>query len=301
MNVVTGATGYIGRHIARQLLAAGEPVRSITTHIHRPSPFGASVGIAPYNFARPDKLTQSLEGATTLYNPYWVRFEHGGMTYDRAVENTRTLFACAKRAGVGKIVHMSVSNASLDSPLPYYRGKAQQERALIDSGVRYAIVRPTLVFGLGDLLVNNIAWMLRRFPLFPMFGDGKYGVQPVHADDLAAIATNAAREEARNQTLDALGPDRFTFEELVRRVANAIGSRARIVHVPPPLGIALGNVIGAALGDVVLTNDELKGLMDGMLTSTQAPNGTTHFGDWIEQYKAQVGMSYVSELARHFR
>lgn len=182
MNVVTGAFGYIGRYIARRLLESGEAVRTITTHSDKPNPFGPAVEAFPYNFDQPDELVASLRGATALYNTYWIRFEHGGMTFQQAVRNTHTLFECARQAGVKRIIHISVTKASLESRLPYYRGKALQEQALMDSGVSYAIVRPTLVFGREDILVNNIAWLIRRFPLFPIFGCGQYKLQPVYVE-----------------------------------------------------------------------------------------------------------------------
>lgn len=300
MEVVTGAFGYIGRHIARQRLEAGGTVRTITTHPDKPNPFGAAVEAFPYDFDRPGALTDHLRGASTLYNTYWIRFEHAGATFDQAVRNTATLFRCAKAAGVGRIVHISVTNPSLDSPLPYYRGKALQERALIESGVSYAIVRPTLVFGRGDILVNNIAWLLRRFPVFPIFGSGQYRLQPVHADDVAAIAAGCAAE-TRPMVIDAIGPESFTFEGLVLRMAAAIRPGARLIHVPPALGIALGGAVGLVLGDVILTRDELRGLMDSLLTSSQPPNGTTRFTTWLDAHREEVGVAYASELGRHFR
>ena len=171
-SVVTGAFGYIGKYIARHLLDRGEQVTTITAHPDKPNPFGANVKAFPYNFDRPDELTASLQGAATLYNTYWVRFEYGGVTFRQAVQNTVTLFNCAKAAGIRKIVHISVTHASPDSRLPYYAGKGLQESALINSGVPYSIVRPTLVFGKEDILVNNIAWLIRTFPVFPIFGSG---------------------------------------------------------------------------------------------------------------------------------
>jgi NADH dehydrogenase len=282
VNVVTGAFGYIGKYIARHLLDVGEAVRTITTHPDKPNPFGDTVEAFPYNFDDPDKLTATLRGASTLYNTYWVRFEYGGATFQHAVRDTITLFECAKKAGVGKIVHISVTNASLESRLPYYRGKALQERALIDSGVSYAIVRPTLVFGKEDILVNNIAWLIRKFPLFPIFGNGGYKLQPVFI-------------------LDVIGPEIFTFEELVRLISAKIKPGVRLVHVPPSVGIGLGQVIGLAVRDVILTKDELRGLMEGMLTSGQAPNGSTRFSEWLELHKDEIGSAYSSEVRRHFR
>lgn len=299
LNVVTGAFGFIGRYIARTLLESGEAVRTITTHPEKPNPFGSAVEARPYSFDRPDELVASLRGASTLYNTYWVRFERGGSTFEQAIRNTALLFESAKRAGVGRIVHISVTNPSLDSRLAYYRGKARQEQALLASGVSYAIVRPTLVFGIEDILVNNIAWLLRRFPLFPIAGSGSYELQPVYAGDLAAIATACARA-TRSVTLDAIGPERFTFERFVSLLASKVKPGVKLVHVPPALAIVLGGIVGQAVGDVILTRAELQGLMDGMLTSRQVPNASTRFTEWIEEHKDEIGSSYASELRRHF-
>lgn len=300
MNVVTGAFGYIGRYIARHLLESGSAVRTITTHPDKPNPFGNAVRAFPYNFDRPDDLIESLRGASTLYNTYWVRFEYGEVTFQRAVRNTETLLQCARRAGVERIVHISVTNASLESSLPYYAGKALQERALIESGVAYAIVRPTLVFGKEDLLVNNIAWLMRKCPVFPIFGSGEYKLQPVYVGDLAAIAV-ACASDSRPTVVDAVGPESFTFREFLKLLAAKIRPGVKLVHVPPAMGIALGQIIGLAVRDVLLTKAELRGLMDGMLTSGQAVNGSTRFSEWLEEHKEEVGSSYTSELGRHFR
>jgi NADH dehydrogenase len=196
MHLVTGAFGYIGRHLARPLLERGERVRTITTHADRPNPFGAAVEAFPYSFDDPEALTRTLRGADVLYDTYWVRFDYGSSSFDRAVRNTETLFRCAREAGVGRIVQVSVTRCSLDSPLPYYRGKARQEEALHASGVPFAIVRPALVYGREDVLVNNIAWLVRAFPVFPLFGSGSYRGRPVNVDDLAAILAGAARGPA---------------------------------------------------------------------------------------------------------
>jgi len=300
MNVVTGAFGYIGRYVARALLARGESVRTVTTHVDKPNPFGAAVEAFPYSFENPGALEECLRGASTLFNTYWVRFDHGSSSFDGAVKNTETLFRCARNAGVSRIVQVSVTNASLDSRLPYYRGKARQEEALRASGVPFTIVRPTLVFGREDVLVNNIAWLLRTFPAFPVFGSGAYRVQPVFVEDLATIAVEEARGEP-GRVVDAIGPETFTFEELVRLIRSGVRPGTRLVHVPPWLGVAAGKLVGLFLGDVVLTRDELRGLMDEMLTSKQAPNGTTRFSEWLLAHRDEVGAGYTSEMARHFR
>lgn len=298
-DVVTGAFGFIGRYITRHLLNSGRQVRTITTHPDKPNPFGDAVQAFPYNFDKPDKLMESLRGASTLYNTYYIRFEHNGATFKQAVENTATLFECAKKSGIKKIIHISVTYASEKSNLPYFVGKGLQEKALIDSGMPYSIVRPTLVFGKEDILVNNIAWLIRKFPVFPIFGSGQYEVQPIYVEDLAAIAAKCA-DNSNAGIIDAIGPEIFTFKEFLQLISSKLSPNTTLVHVPPLLSIFLGRIIGLAARDILLTQEELKGLMDGLLTSKQAPNGTTLFTKWLEANKDIVGKTYTSELGRHF-
>jgi NADH dehydrogenase len=299
-SIVTGAFGYIGKYIAHHLLQQGEQVATITTHPRKPNPFGDSVRAFYYDFEQPDLLTEHLRGADTLYNTYWVRFEHYGASFNQAVRNTATLFACAKRAGIQKIVHISVTHASTSSDLPYYAGKGMQEQALIDCGVPYSIVRPTLVFGDEDILVNNIAWLMRRFLLFPIFGDGQYRVQPIFVEDLASIAVESAGKQG-SEAIDAIGPENYTFEDFVRLIARTIKPQEILFHIPPTMGVILGQLIGLAVGDIILTHDELQGLMTNLLTSTQASNGNTRFSEWLLDHRESIGAGYTSESQRHFK
>jgi uncharacterized protein YbjT (DUF2867 family) len=298
--VVTGAFSYTGRAIAERLLAEGIPVRTLTRREATGDPLAARIETAPLQFADQPALTASLRGARVLFNTYWIRFERGASTFARAVENTRMLFRAAAEAGVERVVHVSVTNAAADSPFAYFRGKATLERDLATSGLSYAIVRPTLVFGREDILVNNIAWILRRFPAFLIPGDGGYRVQPVSVDDTAAIAV-AAATGAEGQTLDAAGPDTYTFAELVRAVAESVDSRARFVRSSPRLALGLTQLGGIALRDVVLTRDELGGLMASLLVSAESPRGHDRFGAWLAEEGDRLGRRYVSELARNFR
>ena len=213
--VVTGAFGYTGRYVARRVLDMGVSVRTLTNHPARSDPFDGLVRAFPLDFSNPDGLRRSMEGTNVLYNTYWIRFGRGRTTFEQAVENSKTLFDAAAQAGVERIVHFSVANASPDSSLPYFRGKGQVERILMGTGIPCAIIRPTLVFGEGDLLLNNMAWALRRFPFFPVFGHGDYAIQPVYAEDVAAQAV-AVGFASGNLVVDAAGPETFTFEELLR-------------------------------------------------------------------------------------
>jgi uncharacterized protein YbjT (DUF2867 family) len=298
--VVTGALGYTGRYIARALLARGTPVTTLVAHPDRPNPFGDQIRIAPFNFDQPAALAESLRGAATLYNTYWVRFNRGGVSFDQAVANTRILLRAAAEAGVRRFVQISVSQAALAPRLPYFRGKLEVEDAVRQSGLSYAIVRPTLIFAEGDILLNNIAWLLRRFPVFAVPGAGDYRVQPVAAEDVADIALNAG-QPGPNVELDAAGPGIYRFDELVRRVARAVGSAARLIHTPPGLALAASSLVGLWVGDVVLTRDEVAGLMANLLVSDDPPTGQRRLEDWLQSDGPRLGMRYASELARHFR
>jgi len=300
VNVVTGAFGYTGQYITRRLLARGVRVRTLTGHPGRPNPFGPQVRVYPFHFDRPTELVRSLEGATTLYNTYWVRFNYGAVTFERAVENTRTLIRAAEEAGVRRLVHISITNASPDSPLPYFRGKGLVEEAVKGSRLSHAIIRPTVIFGAEDILINNIAWLLRRFPVFAIFGRGDYRLQPVYVEDVADLAVETGRRED-NLVVDAAGPEVYTFEELVRLTAEKLGRKVRLVHVRPGLGLALGRLIGRAVGDVLITADEIKGLMTNLLVSPGPPTCLTRFSAWLERNASVLGIRYASELARHYR
>ena len=133
-------------------------------------------------------------------------------------------------------------------------------------GLPCAIIRPILVFGQGDLLLNNMAWALRRFPVFPVYGNGYYHLQPVYVGDLAAQAVEAGSEN-NSFVADAAGPETFTFEELLRLLAEAVGARVRLVRTPPTVGFGLTKLVGLFLRDVGLTRDEIDGLMAGLLNS----------------------------------
>lgn len=293
-DVVTGAFSYTGRAIAELLLARGRQVRTLS---RAPGPAGSPIEFAPLQFADEHALTQSLRGAETLYNTYWIRFPRGGSTFERAIENTRTLLRCAAEAGVRRFVHVSVSNPSHDSPLPYFRGKAEVEDAARSSPLEHAIVRPTLIFGANDILVNNIAWVFRRFPLFLVPGDGAYRVQPVSVEDVARLCVDAGP----GAELDAAGPERYSFDELVRLIRSAVHGRARIVHAPPAAALALARIVGIALRDVILTREETLGLMDSLLVSHDPPTARDSFRDWVDANGDQLGRRYVSELARNYR
>ena len=296
-HAVTGAFGYSGKYIARRLLDQGDSVITLTNSPNRAHPFGDAVRVAPFNFDAPGKLAESLRGVSVLYNTYWVRFNHKGFTFADAVRNTLVLFDAAKAAGVQRIVHVSITNPDEDSPLEYFSSKARLERALQESGLSYAILRPTVLFGKEDILINNIAWALRRLPVFGVFGDGQYKLQPIYVDDLAQLAVLWG-ERNEDAIIDAIGPETLTYEQLVTGIGRAIGKKRRIIHVPPPLGYFATWMLGKLVGDVIITRQEIAGLMVGLLHVDSPPTGTTKLTEWVKERSKTLGLKYTSELAR---
>lgn len=297
IHVVTGAFGFTGKYIARRLLDANVRVRTLTNSVRRENPFYGKVEAFPFHFEEPEKLKESLEGAAVLYNNYWVRFNYAGFSYSAAMDNTRALFQAARAAGVKRIVHISITNPSEDSPFEYFRGKALLELALMESGIPYAILRPAVIFGREDILINNIAWFLRRFPVFGLFGTGEYRLQPIYVEDLAKLAVEQGRQKD-NCVIDAVGPEAFTYRGLVEEIRKALGLVRLIVPIPPQLGYVIGAAAGRCLGDVTITQDEVEGLMAGLLYTDSPPAGETRLSEWLRRNADHVGKKYRSELSR---
>ena len=162
--VVTGAFSNIGSAVAAELLARGWKVATLTNRDALPDD-DARIERHPLGFEA-TSLAPILEEAGLFVNTYWIRFPHHGLTFDHAVANIANLIAACEAVGVGRFVQVGVSNSSLGSELGYYRGKAKVDELVRASTMSHAIVRPTLVVGPKDVLTNNMAWFLRRLPLF---------------------------------------------------------------------------------------------------------------------------------------
>jgi NADH dehydrogenase len=299
-DVVTGAFSFTGRFIAKGLVADGRRVKTLTNHPRRPGSEDLDVEVAPLQFTDRAALVESLRGADVLYNTYWQRFHHGRVHFGQAVANTRILIGAAADAGVRKVVHISVSNPAEESHLDYFAAKARTENVVRESGLAWAIVRPTLIFGPGDILLNNIAYLLRRLPVFGIAGLGDYRLQPVAVEDVADLSMWAGWQKD-NLTLDAAGPDLMTFTELVEALAIAVGRRPRFIYLPKRVVLAAADVIGRVQNDVLLIGQELEGLMEELLVSHEKPRGTRRLDNFLLTYAYTLGKTYASELNRHWR
>jgi NADH dehydrogenase len=285
LDLVTGAFGNVGAAIATALAERGRRVRTLTSR--SPSPGGPDIDVRPFSFDSPTRLTEAFDGVDTFYNTYWMR-QGDASRYANAVARSTGLFDAAARAGVRRIVHVSVIKPALDSPYPYFRAKAQVEQALLAGPVPAAVVRPALIFGGDAALLQNLAWLLRRMPVFAVPGDGRFRVRPVHVDDVAALCL-AATDEPAGHVVDAVGPERPTFLELVTNVRDAVGGHARIIRLPAALVLAAGRAIGAILREDLLTRDELLSTMEGIADSDAPATGQVALSAWLADHADELG------------
>jgi uncharacterized protein YbjT (DUF2867 family) len=297
IHAVTGAFGYSGKYIAKRLLDSGCEVITLTNSGNRPNPFGDRLQAFPFNFSNPEKLVESLKGVAVLYITYWVRFNHKMFSHADAVRNTTTLFESAAKAGVERIIYVSITNPSEDSQLEYFKGKGKLEKILKNLGVSYAILRPAVLFGKEDILINNIAWALRRLPVFGVFGHGRYRLQPIYVDDLAEIAVQEGANR-ENKIINCIGPETFTYRGLAETLGTIIGKKRPIVPAPPLFGYIVGKIIGMIVRDSFITREEIDGLMADLLYVDSPPTGKTKLTEWAREHAATLGRRYSSELAR---
>jgi NADH dehydrogenase len=298
-DVVTGGFSYSGSAIARELQAAGRRVRTLTGHPGR-ARGEHDIDIRPLDFDDPVGLEQSLRGATTLYNTYWVRFPQGRIDHETAVANSRTLFYAALHAGVERIVHVSITHPSITSPYPYFRGKAEVERVLAEVGISYGVLRPAILFGGDGVLLNNIAWLLRHLPVFAVGGRGDYRIRPIHVDDLARLAV-AVGAERTTTVIDAVGPERPTFMTLVNLIRETVRSHARIIRLPGSVMPVLSSALGLVLRDVLLTREEYEAMAAGLADTDGEATGTIAVSGWLADHADSLGRRYANEIQRHFR
>lgn len=179
----------------------------------------------------------------------------------------------------------------------YYKGKHQLEDALKELDLPFTIVRPGVLFGRGDILVNNIAWTLRSLPFFGTFGDGSYKLRPLHVEDMASLMLHAA-DQASSSTVDAVGPESFTYRELIELIGSIVGISKPIFSVHPTLGYLVSKLVNVAKNDVVITRQEIEGLMRGLLDSSAPSAGETKLSTYIEGQKETLGIRYANEIKR---
>ena len=285
----------------RRLLDSGQRVITLTNSPDRANPSAAGSRAVPVQLRPTRRAGASRSTASTvLYNTYWVRFNHPLFTHADAVRNTLALFEAARQAGVQprrpRQHHQPVGGLAAGV---FPRQGAARAGACVESGLSYAILRPTVLFGKEDILINNIAWVLRHLPVFGVFGDGQYRLAADLRRRPGRTGASSRARAARTSIINAIGPETFTYRELVRddRPAHR-QARGRSCRCRRRVGYLAGRLIGALVGDVMITREEIAGLMADLLYVDSPPAGTTRLTDWAHEHAGTLGRRYASELAR---
>jgi NADH dehydrogenase len=295
---LAGGSGFIGRAIARRLLAGGINVRVLTRNpdaarARLDSPGVEFVGV---DIGLPALLRQALRGADAVvdaiqFDGYPVENPRRGLTFDRIdYGGAIALIAAAKQAGVQQFIYISGAAADENSTHPAFRAKGRAERAIRESGLTYTIFRPSLVYGPGDKVVSGLARALRFAPVFGVPGTGLQKVQPVLVDDLAACVMLAVSGRGRNGTYEIGGPDLMTFDEMMRIIMDASGHRRPLFHIPEGVMRSVGGLL-EKLPRPLLSRDAV--------TFVTADNACDikplidEFG--INLTPARVGMAYLAK------
>ena len=303
--LVTGAFSFTGSFISRELLKSNDEISTFTNHPNENKEYFSQVRVFPYCFNEYQKMVDYLKDISIVINTYWIRFPKRGVTWENAISNSKILFDACRDAGVGKIIHISVTNPSLKSPYPYFKGKARVEDYLRSCNVQYVIIRPALIFSEGDILINNMAWIMRRSPVFGIFGSGKFKVQPISQEDLAKIVVQNVNSDLKNNSIiDAIGPETLEFKQLLRLITDSTGSKTLILPFWGYLKwipFVFSKLFGYLLRDVLLTRHEMNALIDNLLLTDSPSLGSQSIKKWLKENGDELGKFYAHEINRHYK
>lgn len=264
---LTGATGFVGRHMLERLLAEGHAVRALVRDPQRANlAEHANAELVAGDIIEGTGLDQGMQGCDAVIHLVGIIVEKGTNSFERVHHlGTRNVVEAAKRTGIKRLVQMSALGVRADGVAPYQTTKWKGEEEVRQSGIPFCILRPSLIFGEGDGFVTQMMATMRSAPLFrPVPGDGTPKFRPIAVEDVTTCFVRALTyEAATNQTVDLGGADELTLNEVLAEIARCAGVRKPAVHFPMPLMFA-----GAAVAQKLLTNppvtaDQLRMLREG--------------------------------------
>jgi len=270
---VTGATGFVGRHITTVLARRGHAIRALVrSPLQAQRLEGLGVELVPGDLADAAALTALLRGANTVVHLVGIIVETGRASFHTVhVEGTRRVLEAARRAGVERFVHMSAVGAR-DEPgaTPYHRTKWHAEELVRASGLSHAVFRPSIISGPESAPIRTLARLHRWSPVVPVFGDGRFPTQPVWAEDVALAFALAAEQSALAGAFELGGPQVLTYEEFLLAIGRAARRPRPLVHVPLGLARAAAAALGLLGAAAPLTGDQLQMLVEGSATPANA-------------------------------
>lgn len=271
MILVTGGTGFVGRRLVARLVEAGERVRVIARGV-RQARLADGVEVVKGNLASGGGLSEAMEGVERVVHLVAIIREVGDQTFDSVIrQGAVNMVNAAKAAGIKKLVHQSAIGARDDPHFLYHKAKWDAEQAVRESGLKYTIVRPSLIFGEGDEFFSTLASLVRWNPIVPIAGDGKTRFQPIWIEDVVTCLVECLKDGVHdNAVVEIGGPEHLTYEEMVDMVAQVLGKRRLKAHIPLFLMRPMASLMEFVLPKPPVTHEQLKMLAIDNVTEPDA-------------------------------
>ena len=295
MILVTGATGVVGQHLLARLKERGQPLRPLVRDAAAAARLRApNVEPAIGDVTDPASLRRAMEGVETVIHLVAIIVEKGDRTFQRInAQGTRNIVAAATEAGVTRFLHMSANGARDNPRYPYLQAKWQGQQAVIESGLPYGILRPSLIFGAGDQFFNTLATLVRLNPIVPIVGDGKSMFQPIWVEDVCTCFERMLDDDAYlGQGYDVGGPEQLSYEEMVDVIMRVLGRRRPKMHVPVALMKPAAALMQAVLPTPPVTPGQLT-LLE--IDNVTAPNPLPELFGIAQPAYLQAKLGYIKK------
>ena len=267
---ITGGTGFVGRHLARELSAQGHQVVLIArgvdtrddsvTHLPRTT-------LVPVSVADEDALTAALQGCDGVAHCAGINREIGTQTYQAVhIDGTQSVVNAAKRAGVAKVLLLSFIRARPNCGHPYHESKWAAEEIVRNSGLDYTVIKAGVIYGLGDHMLYHLSHAFHTFPIFALVGMKEKPVRPVAVEDMTRVLVAAmTQNRLSRQTVVVTGPEEMDLGEAVRRVARVCGKRPFMFRAPLWFHYALGWVTEKTMKIPLIASAQVRILSEGVV------------------------------------
>jgi len=271
MILVTGGTGFIGRHVVPRLVEGGEKVR-VASRGSRKATLPAGVDQVTADVGSGEGLAQAMAGVDKVAHLVAVITEKGAQRFDAVIRGgTANVVSEAERAGVKKLVYLSAIGAAPDPKYPYWHAKWQAEQTVTASNLNWTILRSSLVFGPEDDFFNRLNRLIRRMPVAPVAGNGKTRFQPVWVEDVVSCVVACLNDGVHDrEVVEIGGPEYYTYDEIIDLIRQKIGTRKPKVHVPLWLMRPAARVLQAVLPSPPVTTEQLAMLSKDNVTALDA-------------------------------
>ena len=294
MNVfLTGATGFVGSHLVQGLVAAGHSVRALVHSLGKAKTRAPGIEYIPGNILEPASLRDIMPGCDAVIHLVGIIDESKGTTFERIHhEGTRKVVAAARASSIRRFVHMSALGTRPNAVVAYHKTKWKGEEAVRAGGIPWVILRPSIIYGPGDGFTTRMLELMRKAPLRPIVGSGRYPVQPVYIGDVVDCFVQSLSSGAALRREVALGgPRAMPIEEMLDELAAAAGIRKRKVHLPYWLMYANATLLEIFLPRPPVTCDQLTLMREGSTCDTAPMLATFRVKHWtLAQGLKQMGL-----------